>query len=140
VHSASEYEEQLRRRHRSLYGQADWADLPSEKQKGSRLDVLSSAELSSADPLIVKGRNLRKGIIEVNCVADANQNDPSQYKLASMGYDSGGKIFMTATQNGKISLFHIDGTQNPMIDEVRIRNFKPIQAGFLPKKEQVITL
>ena len=140
--AVSEYEAELRRLHQETHSSTDWATIRPKKRKAGHTDTeeadIADNLLSNAQSLLAQPKALRKGQIEVTAVSDANQNDPLPSRLASMEYSHDGSLFMTATKNGRISLFHIDGVDNPFVDAINIKGFKTIQAGFLPNKEQVL--
>lgn len=132
-----EYEAHLRQIHKELHPHTDWAK-PKSLNDASKnmIDETAESFLSNAEPLLQSTKALRKGRIEIVATVDANLNDPKPSKLASMDYSPNGELFMTATQSGNVSLFHIDEESNPLIDTVSIKSFKNIQAGFLPNGEQ----
>ena len=143
LRTVSEYEAELRKMYQQLHPNTDWAHLPVKRRRTTSHEDKDEEDatqnlLSNAEPLLTQPRTLRKGRIDVTTVIDANLNDPHQSRLTSMEYSSDGAMFMTGTKNGWISLFHIDGIENPLIDAISIKSFKTIQAGFLPNKEQVM--
>ena len=133
----SEYEQQLRQIHRNVHPHTEWASLSAKKRRTEGAEDETERLLSDATPLIAATRALPKGRIDVTAVMDANIHDPYRSKLASMEYSAGGELFMTASRNGRVSLFHMDGEENPLVDAMGIKNFTIIRAGFLPQKDKV---
>ena len=133
----SEYEQQLRQIHRNVHPHTEWASLSAKKRRTEGAEDETERLLSDATPLIAATRALPKGRIDVTAVMDANIHDPYRSKLASMEYSAGGELFMTASRNGRVSLFHMDGEENPLVDAMGIKDFTIIRAGFLPQKDKV---
>lgn len=131
----SEYEERLRKRHRELHQNTNWARIRTEEEKKEANE--KPTLLTSSESLLASSVPLRKGKIEIAPTVDANTADPNRSKLSSVEYSPNGELFMSASRNGRICFFHIDSLKNPLIDSIQIKKYKLIKAGFLPGKNQV---
>eukprot|EP00210_Caulerpa_lentillifera_P001253 g1209.t1 len=138
VLNISEYEEELRKRHRELHTNTNWARIRTEEEKKNTDETVEL--LSNAQPILVSSGSVRKGRIEISPTVDANRADQNHNEMKSIQYSPNGELFMSAARNGRVCFFHIDSVTNPLVDSIQIKKYRLIKAGFLPTRHQVLTV
>lgn len=73
---------------------------------------------------------LPHGLIEATRLKDANQQEPSNAVVQSVGFHPNGQLLMTAGLDKKIRLFQVDGLRNPKVQSMHLEDLPIHQAAF----------
>lgn len=147
----SQIEESLKARFKKYYGTPIWADLQDSKQmKKYKNDESSSEDANNssnediytetifqetgnylANTEFMKTKSsLPKLILDIKVCTDANKEEPHQARLKTVEFHPSARVLLTAGLNQKLTLFQIDGKNNPKIQSIFIDKFPILSAHF----------
>ncbi|XP_068120033.1 U3 small nucleolar RNA-associated protein 18 homolog [Hyperolius riggenbachi] len=127
---------------KAMGGVPSWA-LRGSKKKRSEEDDDSDEEdednlLSKTGNLLAKSTSLPKGTLEIKKCLNANHERQSKAPLTTVQFHPSAQVLMTAGLDRSVSLFQVDGKQNPKIQSIHLEKFPVFKAQFSANGEQVI--
>jgi len=125
--SIEHYGKSLSRKFKSVVGEPAWASLDKKEDADSDEEFLRE----TTDLVEKKGRmeNLRKGTLQFRKLKDMNYSTHKEGAvIRSTEFHPTSTVGMVAGNNGTVSLFQIDGKENPKIQTVNFENF-PIKTA-----------
>jgi len=135
--SIEQYGKSLSRKFKSVVGEPAWASLDKKEDVDSDEEFLRE----TTDLVEKKGRleNLQKGILQFRKLKDMNYSTHKEGAvIRSTEFHPTSTVGMVAGNNGTVSLFQIDGKENPKIQTVNFENFPVKTAKFSANGTEVI--
>ncbi|KAK3100299.1 hypothetical protein FSP39_017837 [Pinctada imbricata] len=125
-------------RFQNMSSTPNWAKLPSERKPESDEDSDVDDLMQKTGNYIITSSSLPKGILNFKQCKDANKESTAQGKLTSVEFHPSSQVILTAGFNQTLSLFQVDGKNNPKIQSVFIENFPIHTAHFSANGEEVV--
>ena len=125
--SIEQYGKSLTRKFKSVVGEPAWASLDKDEDADSDDEFLRE----TTDLVEKKGRveNLQKGTLQFRKLKDLNYTTHKEGAVVrSTEFHPTSTVGMVAGNNGTVSLFQVDGKENPKIQTVNFQNF-PIKTA-----------
>jgi len=125
--SIEQYGKSLSRKFKSVVGEPAWASLDKNEDADSDDEFFRE----TTDLIEKKGRleNLQKGTLQFRKLKDLNYTTHKEGAvISSTEFHPTSTVGMVAGNNGTVSLFQVDGKENPKIQTVNFQNF-PIKTA-----------
>jgi len=135
--STEQYGKSLSRKFKSVVGEPAWASLDKKEDADSDEEFLRE----TTDLVEKKGRleNLQKGILQFRKLKDMNYSTHKEGAvIRSTEFHPTSTVGMVAGNNGTVTLFQVDGKENPKIQTVNFENFPIKTAKFSANGTEVI--
>jgi hypothetical protein len=125
--SIEQYGKSLSRKFKSVVGEPAWASLDKNEDADSDDEFFRE----TTELIEKKGRheNLQKGVLQFRKLKDLNYTTHREGAvIRSTEFHPTSTVGMVAGNNGAVSLFQVDGKENPKIQTVNFQNF-PIRTA-----------
>lgn len=136
-----QYTTRLKSKFEKVSANPNWAKYRAdEPRKGHSSDDDSDVEdlVSKTGNYLVTSRSLTKGVIQIKQCPNANKESSLKGKLNSVEFHPSAQVILTAGSSQTLSLFQVDGKNNPKIQSVFLDNFPIFSAHFTTDGREVV--
>ncbi|XP_033744002.1 U3 small nucleolar RNA-associated protein 18 homolog [Pecten maximus] len=135
-----QYTVRLKSKFEKVSSNPNWSKFRADDVGQSGSDDDSDAEelMSKTGNFLTTDRSLPKGFIQIKQCPNANRDSPPQGKLYAVEFHPSAQVILTAGSNQTLSLFQVDGKNNPKIQSVFLDNFPIFSAHFTTDGQQVV--
>jgi U3 small nucleolar RNA-associated protein 18 len=124
------------RRYERLFPRPQWADMPEQGQEDSTTRLFTSTNSILAKRPAV----LRPDTISITRERDGNFQNYHNTGVSSVEFHRNSQILMTASRDHTLRFFSIDGRENPLLQNIKFRNFPITKAQFMPDGNEVVAI
>jgi len=135
--STEQYGKSLSRKFKSVVGEPAWASLDKNEDADSDDEFFRE----TTELVEKKGRheNLQKGVLQFRKLKDMNYTTHREGAvIRSTEFHPTSTVGMVAGNNGTVSLFQVDGKENPKIQTINFQNFPIRTAKFSASGSELI--
>ncbi|KAI0237695.1 U3 small nucleolar RNA-associated protein 18-like [Lamellibrachia satsuma] len=139
--SGETYTAQLRSQFEKVCGAPSWARMRWEKDDSENddSDTEVSELLRSTGNYLTTSDSLPKSFIQMKRCPDANKESPANCKMRSVEFHPTAQVLLAAgATNQTLSLFQVDGINNPKIQSIYLEKFPIFKAHFSADGREVI--
>ncbi|KAK2178032.1 hypothetical protein NP493_565g03002 [Ridgeia piscesae] len=139
--SGETYTTELRNQFEKVCGAPSWARMRWEKEDSENEDSDTEASelLRSTGNYLTTSESLPRSFIQMKRCPDANKESPTNCKLRSVEFHPTAQVLLAAgAANQTLSLFQVDGRQNPKIQSIYLQKFPIFKAHFSADGREVI--
>ncbi|KDO35015.1 hypothetical protein SPRG_01078 [Saprolegnia parasitica CBS 223.65] len=143
--SGDVYQERLKKQFKSGRSAASWADLDAldKKKAAARGEDDSDDEedlFAGAGSLLGTGGGdvLSPTTLAISRMKDANKQSPSNAVVQSVQFHANGQLLLTAGLDKTLRLFQVDGSENPKIESIFLKDMPISCAQFSNDGKRVV--
>ncbi|OWF54383.1 U3 small nucleolar RNA-associated protein 18 homolog [Mizuhopecten yessoensis] len=137
-----QYTTRLKSKFEKVSSNPNWSKFratdPETEQPGSDDDSDVEDLRTRTGDFLTTTKSLAKGFVQIKQCPNANRDCPAQGKLYAVEFHPSAQVIMTAGSNQTLSLFQVDGKNNPKIQSVFLDNFPIFSAHFTPNGHEVV--
>lgn len=124
---------------KAMGGTPSWAEETTDRPRRDAEDEDEDEELlRRTGDFISSSHSLPKGVIKIKKCLNANSECPGADQLSSVQFHPSAQILMTAGLDHSISLFQVDGKNNPKIQTIHLENYPVNKASFSADGEHIV--
>ncbi|XP_069129328.1 U3 small nucleolar RNA-associated protein 18 homolog [Argopecten irradians] len=135
-----QYTVRLKSKFEKVSSNPNWSKFRADavRQTGSDDDSDTEELTTRTGNFLTTDKSLPKGYLQIKQCPNANRDSPPQGKLYAVEFHPSAQVILTAGSNQTLSLFQVDGKNNPKIQSVFLDNFPIFSAHFTPDGQQVV--
>ncbi|XP_060064815.1 U3 small nucleolar RNA-associated protein 18 homolog [Ylistrum balloti] len=135
-----QYTVRLKSKFEKVSANPNWSKFRADEARRTGSDDDSDVEemMTRTGNFLTTTKSLPKGFIQIKQCPNANRDSPPQGKLYAVKFHPSAQVMLTAGSNQTLSLFQVDGKNNPKIQSVFLDNFPIFSAHFTPDGREVV--